>query len=180
MKLGYDSCSLSRGGLQCPYSCGVPSSAHTRLEDDVEATLAASRALVGVVARSLAEVLDQVTLPQFRVLVVLCAEGPLRSGVLAERLGIHQSTFTRTADRLVAQGWIRRVPNAESRREVLVDLTDAGRDLVVDVMEARRTELQRILADTSPQERETIRAGFEAFATAAGEPEASLLLTLGM
>ena len=180
MKLRYDSCSLSRAEPWCPYSGGVPSSARTRLKDDVEATLAASRALVGVVARSLAEVLEQVTLPQFRVLVVLCAEGPLRSGVLAERLGIHQSTFTRTADRLVAQGWIRREPNAESRREVLVALTDAGRELVVEVMKARRTEIERILTGTSPQDRETIRAGFEAFATAAGEPEASLLLTLGM
>jgi DNA-binding MarR family transcriptional regulator len=151
-----------------------------QLKDDVEATLVASRALLGVVARSLAEVLEQVTLPQFRVLVVLCAEGPLRSGVLAERLGIHQSTFTRTADRLVAQGWIRREPNAESRREVLVALTDSGQSLVIDVMKARRSEIERILADASTQERETIRAGFEAFAQAAGEPEASLLLTLGM
>jgi DNA-binding MarR family transcriptional regulator len=151
-----------------------------RLDEDVEATLAASRALVGVVARSLAEVLEQVTLPQFRVLVVLAAEGPLRSGALAERLGIHQSTFTRTADRLVAQGWIRREPNAESRREVLVDLTEAGRCLVIDVMRARRAEIERILASTSATERATIRGGFEAFARAAGEPAALLLLTLGV
>jgi DNA-binding MarR family transcriptional regulator len=158
----------------------VPRADRKHVKDDVEATLVASRALVGVLARSLADVLEQVTLPQFRVLVVLCAEGPLRSGVLAERLGIHQSTFTRTADRLVAQGWIRREPNVESRREVLVDLTDAGRDLVVEVMNARHAEVRRILADASPQEREIIRAGFETFARAAGEPEASLLLTLGM
>jgi DNA-binding MarR family transcriptional regulator len=158
----------------------VPRSERTKLRDEVEAALAASRALVGVVARSLAGVLEQVTLPQFRVLVVLGGEGPMRSGVLAERLGIHQSTFTRTADRLVAQGWIRREPNAESRREVLVDLTDTGRSLVIDVMKARRAEIERILASASPMERETIRGGFEAFARAAGEPEASLLLTLGV
>jgi DNA-binding MarR family transcriptional regulator len=158
----------------------VPSRERKQLDDDVQATLTASRALVGVVARSLAGVLEQVTLPQFRVLVVLCAEGPLRSGVLAERLGIHQSTFTRTADRLVAQGWIRREPNAESRREVLVDLTDAGKSLVVDVMKARQAEIARIMASAPENEREMIRAGFEAFARAAGEPEASLLLTLGM
>jgi DNA-binding MarR family transcriptional regulator len=158
----------------------VRSGEREQLKEDVQATLTASRALVGVVARSLADVLDQVTLPQFRVLVVLCAEGPLRSGVLAERLGIHQSTFTRSADRLVAQGWIRREPNAESRREVLVDLTEAGRSLVIDVMKAREAEIARILVSVPEKERETIRAGFEAFARAAGEPEASLLLTLGM
>src|SRR4051794_41790784 len=82
---------------------------------------------MGVVARTLADVLEVVTLPEYRVLVVLCAEGPLRSGVLAERLRIHQSTFTRLADRLVAQGWGRREANAESRRGGVVGPTDARR-----------------------------------------------------
>jgi DNA-binding MarR family transcriptional regulator len=151
-----------------------------KLDDDVQATLVASRALTGVLARSLADVLDVVTLPQFRALVVLCAEGPLRSGVLAERLRIHQSTFTRLADRLVAQGWVRREPNAESRREVLVDLTDAGRDLVTKVMEARRQDFERILRAAPAAERAAIRTGFEAFARSAGEPDARDLLTLGL
>src|SRR3954447_26368646 len=123
----------------------MPNAERAKLKDDVEATLVASRALVGVIARSLADVLEQITLPQFRVLVVLCAEGPLRSGALAERLGIHQSTFTRTADRLVTQGWIRREVSPESRREVLVDLTDAGEDLVLGVMRARRANIEAVL-----------------------------------
>jgi DNA-binding MarR family transcriptional regulator len=158
----------------------MPTGERAKLEDDVEATLSASRALVGVVARSLAEVLEQITLPQFRVLVVLCAEGPLRSGVLAERLSIHQSTFTRTADRLVAQGWIRREVSAESRREVIIDLTETGRDLVLGVMRARRSEIEKILRTAPEDERAAIRTGFEVFARVAGEPEASLLLTLGV
>jgi DNA-binding MarR family transcriptional regulator len=154
--------------------------ARRQLDDDVNATLAASRAMVGVVARSLVDVLEVVTLPQFRVLVLLCADGPLRSGVLAERLGIHQSTFTRLADRLVAQGWVRRELNAESRREVLVDLTDSGRELVTKVMEARSADVERILRQASPADRQAIRAGFEAFARVAGEPDSLHLLTLGL
>jgi DNA-binding MarR family transcriptional regulator len=150
------------------------------LDGDVEVTLTASRALLGVVARTLADVLEVVTLPQFRMLVVLCAEGPLRSGVLSERLGIHQSTLTRLADRLVAQGWVRREPNAESRREVMVDLTHAGRELVTKVMEARSADVEQILRQASPADRAAIRAGFEAFARAAGEPDPGHLLTLGL
>src|SRR3954465_8177257 len=119
----------------------MPAAERPTLNDDVGATQTASRALLGVVARSLAEVLEQITLPQFRVLVVLCAEGPLRSGVLAERLGVHQPTSPRTADRVVAQGLIRREVSAESRREVMVDLTDGGRDLVLKVMKARRRDI---------------------------------------
>jgi DNA-binding MarR family transcriptional regulator len=150
------------------------------LDSDVDVTLAASRALAGVVARTLADVLEVVTLPQFRMLVVLCAEGPLRSGVLSERLGIHQSTLTRLADRLVAQGWVRREPNAESRREVMVDLTDAGRELVTKVLDARRADLTAILSQVPAQDRAVIRAGFEAFARAAGEPDPGHLLTIGL
>src|SRR3954467_5710385 len=103
------------------------------LDSDVAVTLTASRALMGVVARTLADLLEVVTLPRFRTLVVLCAEGPLRSGVLSERLGSHHPTLTPPAHRLVGQGCGPREPNAESRREVLVDLTDAGRDLVTKV-----------------------------------------------
>jgi DNA-binding MarR family transcriptional regulator len=150
------------------------------LDEDVEETLTASRALVGIIARSLAEVLEDVTLPQYRVLVVLCAEGPLRSGVLAERLGIHQSTLTRTADRLVGQGLIRRDPSQESRREILVDLTDAGHDLVARVLGQRIRDLREILDGVPVKDRKKIREGFRAFAAAAGEPEAEHLLTLGV
>ena len=152
----------------------------TDLDDDVDVTLTDSRALAGVIARTLADVLEVVTLPQFRMLVVLCAEGPLRSGVLSDRLGIHQSTLTRLADRLVAQGWVRRETNAESRREVMIDLSGAGRDLVTKVLEARREDLARILRSAPPQDRAVIRAGFEAFARAAGEPDPAHLLTLGL
>lgn len=150
------------------------------LNEDVEETLTASRALVGIVARSLAEVLEDVTLPQYRVLVVLCTEGPLRSGVLAERLGVHQSTLTRTADRLVAQGLVRRDPSQESRREIMVDLTDSGRDLVVRVLRQRSRDLREILERVPVKDRKKIREGFRVFAAAAGEPEAEHLLTLGV
>jgi DNA-binding MarR family transcriptional regulator len=158
----------------------MPRSREAEFELDVEAALTASRALLGVIARSIADVLEQVTLPQFRVLVVLCASGPMRSGELAERLGIHQSTFTRTADRLVAQGWIDRQISSESRREVIIDLTQSGRRLVVKVVTARRREIERMLSSASPEQRAAIRAGFAAFAEVAGEPEARELLTLGM
>jgi DNA-binding MarR family transcriptional regulator len=150
------------------------------LDEYVEDTLTASRALVGIIARSLADVLEDVTLSQYRVLVVLCASGPMRSGVLAERLGVHQSTLTRTADRLVAQDLIRRDPSQESRREIIVDLTDAGRALVVRTLKQRSRHLREVLERAPVQDRKKIRAGFRAFAEAAGEPEAADLLTLGV
>ena len=142
--------------------------------------MAASRALLGLVVRSLGHALEQVTLPQYRILVVLCANGPMRSGDLAEQLGVHQSTLTRTADRLVAGGWVRRETSSESRREVLVHLTQDGQNLVTRVMTQRRHEIEAVLDNTDERSRKAILRGFKAFALAAGEPEAKDLLTIGM
>ena len=150
------------------------------VEEDVEHALAASRALLAVVARSLVDVLDQMTLPQFRILVVLCEWGPQRSGDLAERVGVHQSTITRTADRLVAAGFIRREVGPESRREVIVHLTDEGQALVLEVMARRRRELAEILGAASAADRRAIVRGLRALARSAGEPEPGELVPLGL
>ena len=145
-----------------------------------EATLTASRALLGVVARSVAPALDQVSLPQLRVLVLLASHGTTRSGTLAELVGVHASTFSRTTDRLAAGGWVRRVPNPQSRRETLVELTDTGRRLVASVVQRRRTELASILRKVPVEDRPAVRAAFEVFAAAAGEQPLVDLAVLGV
>lgn len=150
------------------------------LERATEATLHASRALLGVVARSLSEALEEVSLPQFRVLVLLAASGPLRSGVVAERLGIHPSTFSRNADRLVAGGWVRRVEDPDSRLSVLIELTETGTELVGRVTERRRAELRRVLAGMPAAQRDVLAEALTSFAEAAGEPGLDDLAPLGM
>jgi DNA-binding MarR family transcriptional regulator len=145
-----------------------------------EVTLQASRALLGVVVRSLSEALEEVSLPQYRVLVLLATEGPLRSGVVAERMGIHASTFTRNADRLVAGGWVRRVEEPGTRLTVLIELADAGQDLVDRVTERRREELAEVLAKLDESERGALVTAFEAFTRAAGDPGPGELAPLGM
>jgi DNA-binding MarR family transcriptional regulator len=145
-----------------------------------EATLGASRAMLAVIARSAAPALDQVSLPQLRVLVILAGHGTTRSGSLAELVGVHASTFSRTTDRLAAGGWVRRVPNPKSRRETLVELTETGRRLVAGVVQRRRSELSAVLRKVPVDKRPSVRAAFEAFAEAAGEPTLGDLAVLGV
>ncbi|HET6825427.1 MAG TPA: MarR family transcriptional regulator [Amnibacterium sp.] len=148
--------------------------------DTQDSPLRASRALLAIVARSLAPVLEEVTLPQFRVLVLLATRGPTRVGNLAAQLEVHPSTFSRALDRLEAAGWVARSANADSRREVLVSITAAGSTLVGDVTAKRRAELDRVVAALPAGERDQVLRALAVFADAAGEPAASDLLVLGM
>ena len=148
--------------------------AHARTDDTVDemvaAMLTASRVLVGISARSLAKVEESVTLTQFRTLVVLEGHGPSRLNRLAERLEVTASTALRMVDRLIASGLVDRRENAQDRREVVIDLTPAGRSLVRRVTRARRTEIERVVrAMPATRRRELVRA-LEAFAIAADEP----------
>lgn len=145
-----------------------------------DATLAASRALLGVVARSVTAALDVVTLPQFRVLVVLSSAGPTRMSTLAERMGALPSTFSRSIDRMVAGGWVERLPSPESRREVLITLTPGGRELVAEVTERRRLGIAAILSTITTDQQNAVQDALRLFADAAGETPASDLLTLGI
>jgi DNA-binding MarR family transcriptional regulator len=98
---------------------------------------------------------------------------------LAEFLGVHPSTFTRMADRLVSSGWVERQEAPDNRREVHVRLTPAGADLVEQVMRRRREAIAVILAPLSRTRRLAILRGLETLAVAAGEPELEDLATLG-
>ena len=145
-----------------------------------DSALRASRAMLAIVARSLAPVLEEVSLPQFRVLVLLETRGPTRVGMLAEQLDVHPSTFSRALDRVEAAGWVSRAVSADSRREVLVTITPAGSRLVRDVSAKRQTELDRVVAALPRDQRDQVLHALAVFADAAGEPAPSDLLVLGM
>jgi DNA-binding MarR family transcriptional regulator len=145
-----------------------------RLPTVTDAVLLASRALVGVAARSLAAVEEEVTLPQYRALVVLSSGGSRRQGELADALGVHPSTATRLCARLERKGLITRHPAEESRRELIVDLSPAGREIVDTVTRRRRREITKIVARIPRREQRTLVEALSSFADAAGElPEPS-------
>ncbi len=147
--------------------------------DPVDTAMSASRALLAIAVRSLEPVLQEITPGQLRALVILSSQGAQRAGVLAQMLGVHPSTFTRTVDRLAAGGWVTRSENPDSRREVLVELTPRGERAVATVTRGRRREFAQVLASLPPQDRRRVVEGFELFAQASGEPALTELARLG-
>ena len=139
----------------------------------VDAMMRASRALVAITARSLASVNEEVTLAQFRTLVVLSTRGPQTVTALAESLDVHASTMTRMCTRLVSRGLVVRVPSAIDRREVVITLSTTGNELVDSVMRKRRGEFDAIVGRMSDVEQRAVIDALEAFAAAAGETTTS-------
>jgi DNA-binding MarR family transcriptional regulator len=138
-------------------------------EAAVQALMLASRAFVGLAARSLASVDGDVTLPQFRTLVVLAVRGPQRGIDIAEELRVNPSTGTRMCDRLIRKGLVRRMRSTTDRRVVRLRLTQAGHDLVEQVIRRRREELVRLVAATADLWQPVVTDALAAFAAAAGE-----------
>jgi DNA-binding MarR family transcriptional regulator len=152
----------------------VPGAEHVDDVDDVDAVAGAvlrvSRLLVAVSARSLAAVEERVTLPQFRMLVVLASAGETKLVTLAERLAVNPSTAMRMVDRLTAAGLTDRRVNPVNRRETLLRLTKAGRQIVDDVTARRRAEIASIVTRMPAAQRGGLVAALRAFSEAGQEP----------
>ena len=122
-----------------------PSSDVPNDDEVIGAIILASRAMVAIAVRSLAGNPDDVTLPQYRTLVVLTFGGPRRLADLAEALGVSPSTATRMCDRLVRKELVSRTRDELDRREVKLAITALGRTVVSNVIERRRAEASDML-----------------------------------
>ena len=124
---------------------GESAIADESLDMITDSLLTASRLLVAISVRSIAQVDDTITIPQFRTLVILSNRGPVNLATLATLLGVQPSATGRMVDRLVGAGMIDRLPHPTSRRELLAALTKRGRDVVAKVTANRRIEIARIV-----------------------------------
>lgn len=143
-------------------------SANKETDDLADAVLIASRVLVAVAARSLAEE-EVISLPQYRALVVLATRGPQRPVDLAEALGVDPSTATRMCDRLEGKSLITRRRDEGNRRVVVLAASASGRRLVDRVTRRRRNEIGQIVRAVEPKERPNLIRAFNLFGKAAGE-----------
>ena len=139
-----------------------------------DALLTASRLLVAVSAQSIANVDETLTIPQFRTMVILSARGPVNLATLAGLLDVAPSTVGRMADRLVAAGLIDRQPHPDSRRELVVELTAHGLDVVAAVTGHRRQRIAEVVRKMPPRERHGLVRALTAFTEAGEERSATL------
>ncbi len=135
----------------------------------VDAVLSASRVLVAVAARSLGDVAEEVTLTQYRTLVVLASRGPQRLAALAEALDVTPPTATRMCDRLFRRGLVVRRHERDDRRTIRLTLSDTGQALVHAVTERRRAEIARLLQAIPRSQQSALVDSLQRLTAAAGE-----------
>jgi DNA-binding MarR family transcriptional regulator len=126
--------------------------AHSEL-DAVAALELMTRALVGLTLQSLQVLEGEVSLPQFRLLLVLSELGRVPSSRLAAELGMTASSVTRLADRLETAGLLVRGTDPRSRSIVTLEVTAAGVGLVARVVDRRHQLLAALLGRMNPGER---------------------------
>ena len=126
------------------------------LDAVIGAVLRATQAFVGLALRSLSAAGTSITLPQYRMLVTLDAEGAHNVRDLAAGLGVDRSTATRMCNRLVNSGLIDRTTDPSDRRAVVISLTGPGRSVVAAVTKARRENVARLLRSVPPSRREQL------------------------
>jgi DNA-binding MarR family transcriptional regulator len=120
---------------------------------------------LAVAARLLERSLDDMTLPQFRVLAMI-ASSPERAGRIATLAGVSRPSLTGILDGLTQRGWVRRVDVDGDRRGVSLEITDDGRAALDRARAATGARLDEVLGHLDPGERRAALDGLRALARA--------------
>ncbi len=97
------------------------------------------------------------TLSQLAALGTLELHGECTVGELANIERVKPPSMTRIANSLVEAGLMVRRPHDVDGRQVVVDLTDSARELLIDNRRRRTAWLAMRLAELTPDEREVLR-----------------------
>jgi DNA-binding MarR family transcriptional regulator len=93
----------------------------------------------------------------FEARAVLDGAGePLTGTDIAKRLLVTTASITSLLDTLARRGYIERQPHPIDRRKTLISITDAGRELVDDMLPTVHTAATQLFGGLSPGELETL------------------------
>jgi len=94
---------------------------------------------------------------QLAALAALERKGSMTPGELAEHEKVQPPSMTRVIAVLEERGLVLREPHSTDRRQVLLTVTQDGRDLVQRVRRRREAWLAQRLQELTPEERQILR-----------------------
>jgi DNA-binding MarR family transcriptional regulator len=102
-----------------------------------------------------------VTMSQFKVLLLLQKEGALRVSEIARALGVSQAVVTGVTDRLVHRGLAERVGDPHDRRVVICRLTEEGSRLTYGLSRSGLERGRKLLEVMTVEELTQLKEAFE-------------------
>jgi DNA-binding MarR family transcriptional regulator len=87
-----------------------------------------------------------VTRQQIALLIALCQNPGASQNLLVATTGFDKSTLKEMIDRLIARGWVERARDPEDSRSWVMHITEAGRSVLGERLDAVRAVQREILA----------------------------------
>lgn len=105
--------------------------------------------------------LYKITGPQLACLHTIIDNGPMTSATLSTHLVLSPSTIVGIIDRLQEKGWVTRDRSTTDRRRILLDVTEAGREVVKNAPMPLQGTLLQSLEESSELERVAVTLALE-------------------
>ena len=99
----------------------------------------------------------ELTMPQFRALVMIRRWGPQTGRELAARLHVTPGTLVPLVDRLEEQGYLRRVPDQDDRRVTWLELTPKSERLFQRLWGMGAARIANAVSQLIPRDRAELR-----------------------
>jgi DNA-binding MarR family transcriptional regulator len=100
------------------------------------------------------------------ILLVIASHEPGSQQQAAQRLGIDRTSMVARIDALEDKGLVSRQPHPEDRRRNVVELTDAGQEIVQRATEASERAEAALLASLTPEDGDRLREALQAIVAA--------------
>ncbi len=97
------------------------------------------------------------TIAEANTVYAIGSQQPKTMKQIAETLGVAVSTPTRTVDRLVDKGLANRTVDPADRRQLLIELTPKGRDLLMEMDEEGIVMIRKVLEHLQDEEIEVLK-----------------------
>ena len=93
---------------------------------------------------------------QYRCLLLLENSGPINQKGLADALQIRPASLSELLDKMQKSGWIQRRVNEKDRRKINIFLTEDGKGISQQMIEARRDMASTVFGVLNEEEQEQL------------------------
>jgi DNA-binding MarR family transcriptional regulator len=106
---------------------------------------------------TLLKIYKNLTIAEASAIYAIGPDEPKTMKQIAETLGVAVSTPTRTIDRLLEKGFVNRTVGEKDRRQLLIELTPKGKELLEDIDKENLEITRKMLKGLLDEEIETFK-----------------------